>query len=224
MRARFFLLLVLVAASAQATDPFIARIADATAALKEHDYKKALKIDERVIDDMLGFLGPGETETKWFSVAVAQKAIALAGLGREDDAIWYWHVALNLYPAVEKGDMSAFGAPAEFLRKHPLEPFADVPKLPSPKPPNATYPVPSKRVEPRYPGGARASGASGIVILESVIDKNGIVRNVELKRANPAVTLSFAAMEALRRWTFQPATIDGKPVDVRFNLTINFKP
>jgi outer membrane biosynthesis protein TonB len=30
-------------------------------------------------------------------------------------------------------------------------------------------------------------------------------------------------MEAVRQWKFQPATRDGAPIPVLFNLTVNFK-
>ena len=34
--------------------------------------------------------------------------------------------------------------------------------------------------------------------------------------------LSEAAVSAVKQWKFKPATLRGKPVDVYFNLTINF--
>ena len=217
------LLLLLIALPAYATDPLIARLGDSATALKKNDYAKALRIDERLIRDMLDELGPGDVESKWFSVAVTHRALALAGLHRDDDAIWYWHVALNLYPAIEQSDMSMFGAPAEFLKKHPLaEPDAPhvVPGVPRSDihPPKTT-----KRIEPLYPRGMRAFHQTGIVILECVLDEHGDVRDVQLKKGLPGATLSYSAMEALRQWKFEPATIDGKPITVIFNLTINFK-
>jgi len=33
----------------------------------------------------------------------------------------------------------------------------------------------------------------------------------------------MAAVDAVREWKFQPATHNGKPIPVLFNLTINFK-
>ena len=146
------LVFVLVAAaSSYAADPFISRLGDSATALKADDYAKALKIDERLVDDMVERLGPGDAESKWFAVAVLHKALALAGLGRNDDAVWYWHVALNIYPAIAESDMSMFGAPAEFLKQHPLAPPAA-----SPVGGNIHPPKTIKRVEPRYPMGARA--------------------------------------------------------------------
>ena len=211
------LLPLLFAVSAYAADPFISRLGDSATALKSGDYAKALKIDERLIDDMVERLGPGDAESKWFAVAVLHKAVALAGLGRNDDAVWYWHVALNIYPAIAESDMSMFGAPAEFLKQHPLAPPAA-----SPVGGNIHPPKTIKRVEPRYPMGARAFRVSGIAIFTCVIDKNGSLSDIAMKKALPAPTLSYMAMEALRQWKFEPATIDGKPVDVFFNLTISY--
>ena len=130
------LLPLLFAVSAYAADPFISRLGDSATALKSGDYAKALKIDERLIDDMVERLGPGDAESKWFAVAVLHKAVALAGLGRNDDAVWYWHVALNIYPAIAESDMSMFGAPAGTrtsigpggcaARNFPAAPYADM--------------------------------------------------------------------------------------------------
>jgi TonB family protein len=216
VRARV-LLPLLFAVSAYAADPFIARIGDSATALKAGDYAKALKIEQRLIDEMVEGLGPGDAESRWFAVAVAHKALALAGLGRNDDAIWYWHVALNIYPDVEQADMSMFGAPAEFLKQHPFAPTAASPVGGTIRPPKIV-----KRVEPRYPMGARAFRVSGIAIFTCVIDKDGSIHDIAMKKGLPAPTLSYTAMEALRQWKFEPGTIDGKPVEVLFNLTISY--
>lgn len=34
--------------------------------------------------------------------------------------------------------------------------------------------------------------------------------------------LDQKALEAVREWKFEPATLDGEPVAVYYNLTINF--
>jgi protein TonB len=34
--------------------------------------------------------------------------------------------------------------------------------------------------------------------------------------------LDTAAAEAVKKWKFKPATLNGKPVDVYYNLTVNF--
>jgi TonB family protein len=35
--------------------------------------------------------------------------------------------------------------------------------------------------------------------------------------------LDQAAADAVQRWKFRPGTLNGQPVDVIFNLTVNFK-
>jgi len=222
---KHLLLLLLLALPAYA-DPLINRLGDSAVELKSGRYAKALKIDNGVIDDMFERLGPGDAETKWFAVALGHKALALAGLGQNDDAIWFWHMAVNIYPDLERADISMFGAPAEFLKKHPLPP--EHPEmlclsLNGPVPANCRAPVAVNRVKPRYPEGARLFRVRGKAIVDCVIDKNGTVRDVRLKQALPAPTLSYAAMQAIHQWTFKPATLDDQPVDVFFRLTVNFK-
>jgi|SRR5947209_6784213 len=83
-------------------------------------------------------------------------------------------------------------------------------------------PVLTYKVEPIYPEEARRERISGIVILETVIDRNGLVKDVTVLKPLPH-GLSEAAVDAVKQWTFKPGTLDGQPVEVIFNLTVNFK-
>jgi len=83
-------------------------------------------------------------------------------------------------------------------------------------------PVIIDRVEPIYPEVARKARIMGIVIVEATISEDGVVKNVEVLKPLP-FGLDQAAVDAVKQWTFKPATLDGAPVAVRFNLTINFK-
>ena len=69
---------------------------------------------------------------------------------------------------------------------------------------------------------ARKARISGIVIVECIIDKTGNVTNVQVLKPLP-FGLDQAAVEAVKRWKFKPGTLNGQPVDVIFNLTVNFK-
>ena len=55
-----------------------------------------------------------------------------------------------------------------------------------------------------------------------MIGEDGLVRDVKVLKGLP-FGLEEAAVEAVRQWTFEPATKNGLPVPVVFNLTINFK-
>ena len=83
-------------------------------------------------------------------------------------------------------------------------------------------PVIINRVEPIYPALAKASRISGIVILEVVIDHTGVVKDARVLKGLP-FGLDQAALDAVKQWTFRPATVNGTAVDVFFNLTINFR-
>jgi TonB family protein len=77
------------------------------------------------------------------------------------------------------------------------------------------------RVEPLYPAEVRAQHISGVVILETEISETGDIEDVMVLKGPPE--LSQLAADAVSQWKFEPATIEGKPVRVVFNLTVNFK-
>ncbi len=84
---------------------------------------------------------------------------------------------------------------------------------------------PPKRIEgpaPSYPDGARKDRVTGQVVLQTVIVQSGKVRDISVL-ASPDDRLSAAAVEAVRDWVFEPATLLNDPVDVYYNLTINFR-
>lgn len=76
-------------------------------------------------------------------------------------------------------------------------------------------------VMPVYPSAARASGVQGDVVIETTIDKSGSV--VRMHVVSGPTTLRAAAMDALRRWKYQPSLLDGQPVEVQMQITIKFR-
>jgi protein TonB len=73
---------------------------------------------------------------------------------------------------------------------------------------------------PAYPDIARAQGVQGVVIMDALIDATGTVADVKVTSGPPV--LRQAAMDALRRWKYQPARLNGQPTSVHINVTINF--
>ena len=74
---------------------------------------------------------------------------------------------------------------------------------------------------PRYPEQARKEGVNGVVEMECVIGEDGSVRDVEVVQTTADI-LSEAAIEAVEQWTFEPATLEGVPVTVRYIVTVKF--
>ena len=89
-------------------------------------------------------------------------------------------------------------------------------------PPGGTQPEEMDRVIPRYPAGARAAGVSGAVVLRGIVRKDGTIDDVEIIKDQPN-GLGEAALDAVRRWRFRPATFRGEPIDVYYTVTVNFR-
>ncbi|GBC79716.1 hypothetical protein HRbin09_00942 [bacterium HR09] len=77
-------------------------------------------------------------------------------------------------------------------------------------------------VAPTYPEIARKARIEGVVILEIIVDKAGNVRDVRVLRGL-GMGLTEAAVEAVRQWRYEPATLNGRPVEVYITVTINFR-
>jgi outer membrane biosynthesis protein TonB len=64
---------------------------------------------------------------------------------------------------------------------------------------------------PITPAAAVRLGIQGNVVLEAIIDREGRLIGLE------------AALAAVQRWTFAPASLDGQPVAVRWRLVVSFR-
>ena len=84
-------------------------------------------------------------------------------------------------------------------------------------------PKPLHTVKPVYPFEMKRAGISGVVTLNCLIDRNGRVQEARVDESNtPGVAFSMAALEAVRQWTFTPATRNGEPIAVRVSLPVTF--
>jgi len=75
-------------------------------------------------------------------------------------------------------------------------------------------------VPPAYPALARTQHIQGDVRIDALIGANG--RVTSMKVISGPTLLHQAAMDALRQWKYQPATLDGKPVALHLTVTIQF--
>lgn len=87
---------------------------------------------------------------------------------------------------------------------------------------NVKAPIAVKRVDPVYTEVARRSRTQGIVIIEAVIDRQGNVTEARVLKPL-GMGLDAAALHAVRQWKFRPGTLNGQPVPVYYNLTVNFR-
>ena len=78
-----------------------------------------------------------------------------------------------------------------------------------------------KRVQPKYPPAALAVHAQGAVQIEATIDKEGNVTNLKVLSGDSV--FARAALEAVRQWRYKPYYLDGGPVEIQTEITVNFK-
>jgi len=76
------------------------------------------------------------------------------------------------------------------------------------------------RVLPEYPLVAKQAGIQGDVVVKTTIDPKGNVVNMQVL-SGPAM-LRAPALAALRRWKYEPSTLDGQPIAVQMSVTIRF--
>lgn len=86
---------------------------------------------------------------------------------------------------------------------------------------NITEPEKLSGPNPIYPEAARRARIQGVVVLECTIGKEGSVKEAKVLRGLP-LGLTESAVEAVQRWQFKPSTLNGKPVEVLYILTVRF--
>jgi len=84
-------------------------------------------------------------------------------------------------------------------------------------------PVPISRVLPEYPSTARARGLEGEVVLRAIVDRQGAVEQ-QIVVVESVPLLDQAAIEALRRWRFEPGRdANNRPVRVVIQVPLRFR-
>jgi periplasmic protein TonB len=76
------------------------------------------------------------------------------------------------------------------------------------------------RVQPMYPPLARQARIQGTVVLQAEISKDGTIENLRLISGHPM--LAPSAIEAVRQWRYKPYFLNGEPVAVETQITVNF--
>jgi len=71
------------------------------------------------------------------------------------------------------------------------------------------------KVQPQYPELARKMNLSGTVKVQVVVSPNGTVKEAKVIGGHPV--LANAALDAVRKWRFEPAAIESSGlVDIKF--------
>jgi protein TonB len=85
------------------------------------------------------------------------------------------------------------------------------------KPPHALYSPP-----PEYPKKARDKHRQGTVALRIVVGVNGLPSDIAVTRSL-SHDFDKAAVDAVKKWKFSPATKDGEPVSAYITIEVSFR-
>ena len=93
--------------------------------------------------------------------------------------------------------------------------------------PVAPAATPLKRIytaPPEYPDDARRRKIAGWVEVMFTVNEKGDVQDAQVRSSSPEDVFDDAALKAVKRWRFEPATKDGQPVSVRSMVRLKFEP
>jgi TonB family protein len=78
-----------------------------------------------------------------------------------------------------------------------------------------------KQAQPSYPANAMHMHVEGPVQLLATISKNGDISAVKILSGD--ASLARAAAEAVKQWKYKPYLLNGEPVEIQTQVTVNFK-
>jgi periplasmic protein TonB len=77
-----------------------------------------------------------------------------------------------------------------------------------------------RRVDPVYPSLARNARVQGSVVLFATISTAGMIENLRVLSGHPL--LVSAAIDAVKQWRYRPYILNGEPIQVQTEITVNF--
>lgn len=77
-----------------------------------------------------------------------------------------------------------------------------------------------RRLNPVYPPLARSARIQGPVVLFAIISTSGTIENLRVVSGHPL--LVTAAIDAVKQWRYRPYILNGEPIEVETEITVNF--
>jgi TonB family protein len=158
---------------------------------------------------------------------------------------WIGGAALVAVLALGVGFAAWSAQPARTVASHDVPPAPPAPPAPPmppapPGPPMSAPPAPTvvpaippaapappaplpALPAPAYPKDALAQHINGKVVLLIDIDAQGNPTNVVVDRSEPPGVFDQVSVDAARKWKFQPAIKDGRPVAGRISVPVQFE-
>jgi TonB family protein len=78
-----------------------------------------------------------------------------------------------------------------------------------------------KKTQPVYPASAMQMHIEGTVELQATVSKSGDISGVKIISGD--ARLARAAVDAVKQWKYKPYLLNGEPIDIQTQITMNFK-
>lgn len=199
-------------------------LADLEEALAAGHYAQALRSARKQLASLPEDVLTHRRSLDDLGLAITYLAVAEAGTGDLDAAFWHGQVARALFPAAARCDLAAFGEAGQALRRPPALPAGS----PAPRELDErslrggiTLPEKLRGADPRFPNVA-LRGMEAEVTVRLLIATDGHPAQPKLLRQRGDAVLLFLGLEAVRQWTFKPATVQDQPVPALWPLTVSF--
>lgn len=199
--------------------------------LDEEKWRKARRHADRLLDEMCTMIKSGKGAWRFLALGTLMRAIAHAGAGDMREAQWDWHMTASFDREVAQTNLEEFGAPGRRLAAYRqsleeregtrLVATRDVLILgPTPQP-GITRPKRKRSPYPDYPWASKVGEVTGPTLVTVIVEKDGRLSSPHLVQTiNPAQ--SYATLDTLRRWRYEPARKDGKPIRLLQSVRVNF--
>lgn len=163
------------------------------------------------------FEGLADTSALLASRALAESRTALAASNPDRAETFLRTAAEAGAPATEVSDLSAKIMSLRIARPATVAVSGSPAVLPEAQMRRTFF------VAPTYPLRARERATQGWVNLEYTVDKDGTTRDPSVKAAEPAGVFDRAAMDAVKRWRYEPRVVDGAVVEQRVEARLLFR-
>lgn len=128
--------------------------------------------------------------------------------------------------AIEPPPVDPTPEPQIIERRAPPEPVVRREPEPEPRAPSVAErkprPIPGQTPSPEYPIRALRGGERGTVLVLTYIGPDGVPTATEVAQSSGSRELDRAALQAVRRWRFEPAIADGRPTVGQVVVPIDF--
>jgi TonB family protein len=84
------------------------------------------------------------------------------------------------------------------------------------------FPRCTHKPEPSYTDAARRAKAQGSLVMQTVISPDGRIAEAQVLKGLP-YGLNEQALEVVRTWRCEPATVDGRPVSTKVPIEVSFR-